>query len=316
MRSAWPGHPAQTFAFVGVTASASSINQVFPRWAEVLGLGSVRFQPLDLDLDTQPETYRRVVAAMRDDPGHRGALVTSHKVRLLRAARDLFDDVDSYASLCDEVSCISKRGDRLVGHAKDPITSGRSLEDFLPADYFARTQADVVCLGAGGSGLAIAVYLLTRRAYGDRPARLTLVNRGSHRLEECRAVLERLAPSGCELALIANEDPRRNDELVADAGPGSLIVNATGMGKDRPGSPLSDAVAFPENAVVWELNYRGTLRFLEQARAQERARSLRVEDGWRYFIHGWSEVIAEAFEVELTPETLARLDQEAAGVRS
>ena len=40
---------------------------------------------------------------------------------------------------------------------------------------------------------------------------------------------------------------------------GSLVINATGLGKDRPGSPLTDHCKFPENGLVWELNYRGTL---------------------------------------------------------
>src|SRR5204863_7479118 len=73
------------------------------------------------------------------------------------------------------------------------------------------------------------------------------------------------------------------DELVAAAPPRSLVVNATGLGKDRPGSPTSDRVAFPDRAVVWELNYRGDLRFLRQARAQAGGAELSVNDGWRRF---------------------------------
>jgi shikimate dehydrogenase len=57
-----------TLAFIGVTASASSINRVFPRWARILGLDHVRFEPLDLPLDSHGDDYRRVVHAIRDDP--------------------------------------------------------------------------------------------------------------------------------------------------------------------------------------------------------------------------------------------------------
>jgi len=77
------------------------------------------------------------------------------------------------------------------------------------------------------------------------------------------------------------------------------VINATGLGKDAPGSPLSDAAQFPERGVVWELNYRGNLVFLEQARAQQAARDLQVENGWTYFIHGWTQVIAEVFGIEI-----------------
>ena len=58
------------------------------------------------------------------------------------------------------------------------------------------------------------------------------------------------------------------------------MINATGMGKDLPGSPITEAGRFPMNGVAWELNYRGELQFLDQALAQREARNLTVEDGW------------------------------------
>jgi len=39
--------------------------------------------------------------------------------------------------------------------------------------------------------------------------------------------------------------------------------------------------------------------FLDQARAQQKARNLTIEDGWVYFIHGWTRVIAEVFHREI-----------------
>ena len=39
--------------------------------------------------------------------------------------------------------------------------------------------------------------------------------------------------------------------------------------------------------------------FLRQARAQQAARKLQVEDGWVYFIHGWTQVIAEVFDIRI-----------------
>ena len=98
---------------------------------------------------------------------------------------------------------------------------------------------------------------------------------------------------------------------------GSLVVNATGLGKDAPGSPLTGACRFPEKAYVWELNYRGDLVFLEQARAQAQQRSLNVHDGWVYFIHGWTRVIAEVFDVDIPTSGpgFERLSETARAVR-
>jgi shikimate 5-dehydrogenase len=90
-----------------------------------------------------------------------------------------------------------------------------------------------------------------------------------------------------------------SDRIMGRLRPKSLVVNATGLGKDAPGSPITDAAVFPEGGIAWEFNYRGDLLFLRQARAQEEQRHLLVEDGWLYFIHGWTRVIAEVFHVDI-----------------
>jgi hypothetical protein len=59
--------------------------------------------------------------------------------------------------------------------------------------------------------------------------------------------------------------------------------------------------------VAWELNYRGELGFLRQALAQRETRRVRVEDGWLYFLHGWTQVIAEVLKVRIDEPMLQRL---------
>lgn len=304
-----------TMEFIGVSTQNSSIMKVFPRWVEALNLGNAQLAGRDLPLRAEPGLYRKAVEQIRQDPLSVGALVTTHKVNLLSATRDLFDELDFHAELSDEVSSISKRDGHLVGHAKDPITAGKSIQAFLEEGYFGRTGGQVLCLGAGGSGTAISIYLMTRQEPADRPKRIVMVNRGSERLEALKEIHGRLDEVTTEVEYIENEDPRANDELMANLPAGSLVVNATGMGKDIPGSPITDDGRFPENGIVWELNYRGELDFLHQARQQEAERDLTVEDGWLYFVHGWSEVIAEVFDVELTPERFQQLESEAEIVR-
>ena len=36
---------------------------------------------------------------------------------------------------------------------------------------------------------------------------------------------------------------------------------------------------------------------------------LQIENGWTYFIHGWTQVIAEVFHVDITGERLAMCDR-------
>jgi len=303
------------FTFIGVTTTRSSIMRIFPRWRDLLHLGDdVEMIGLDLPLHAPRECYREAVTRLRDNPANLGALVTTHKIDLYQATRDLFNEVDRYAGLCDEVSCIAKRDGRLLGWAKDPISAGRALDHILGPGYFGRTGGDVLCFGAGGSGVAIALYLLSRPDAADRPARITVTDRSAERLESLRPLLGRL-DAGVRVDYAHNADPRANDELVARLPSASLVINATGMGKDIPGSPLTDAVVFPRDGIAWELNYRGELDFLHQAEAQRGARDLRVEDGWEYFIFGWTAVMEEVFNRRISMDEVGMLADAASFAR-
>jgi shikimate dehydrogenase len=307
--------PQQKFSFYGVTTGGSLIMRIFPRWAERLGLNDVRIEGTDLPIHADPAVYRERVARLKADDAERGALVTTHKIDLFKACRDQFDEIDHHAELCGEASCLSKRRNRLRAHAKDPISAGQSLDDMLEPGYWRRTGAEALCLGAGGSAIAIAIHLLTTRGPEDRPRRIVVVNRSQPRLDALRTIIEHV-DGDAPVVYLCNEDPRVNDELMGALAPGSLVINATGMGKDTPGSPLTDDGRFPERAVVWELNYRGELDFLHQARAQEDERQLQVHDGWPYFIYGWTAVIEEVFDLRLTPNDIADLTEIANEVRS
>jgi shikimate dehydrogenase len=296
------------FAFIGVTTGSSSIMRIWPRWREVLGLGSdVELVGRDIAVDAPREAYRRAVRELIGDPGAVGALVTTHKIGVYQAGRDLLAGVDELAELCGEVSCLARRDGGLYGWAKDPVAAGRTLEGLLSASHFRDGGGHVLCMGAGGSGTAIALYLLARRPGGDRPERVVVTDRSPERLERLRGILEGVGhDSTVELA-----EAHRHDQLLEELPPGSLVVNATGMGKDVEGSPLRDAARFPEASVVWELNYRGELDFLHHAHAQAEERQLTVEDGWTYFINGWSAVTEEVFQRPISEEDLRMLAAEA-----
>ena len=290
--------------FVGVSTGGSSIRRVFPEWADALALPTRTLVGHDVALDSPPEVYRDVVTAIRDDPEHWGALVTTHKMAVHAAARDLFDDCDELAETFGEISCIAKRGDRLVGSAKDPVTARLALEEFVAPDHFAAGGGEALVLGTGGAGTALSHQLGVR---ADRPGRITCTALDQEPLDHARAVHERAGLPAGLVRYAVTRDADDVDALVAALPPASLVVNATGMGKDRPGSPTSAAVRFPERGVVWEFNYRGPLDFWHQALAQQEQRGLHVEDGWRYFVHGWTQAVAEVFDVPMPPATVDEL---------
>jgi shikimate 5-dehydrogenase len=304
-----------TFYFIGVTTARSSIMRVFPLWMRELSRPEVLIEGVDLELHDRPERYRGAVAQIKYDPLSIGALITTHKIDLLDAARDMFDLLGPYAQICNEVSCILKRDGSLIGQAKDPVSAGLSLDAVLGAGYFGSTGGEVLCFGAGGAASAIALHLINKKMPSDRPKRFVVVNRSPGRLERLRAMVDGLG-TDIEFDYICNQDPEQNDQNM-DAMPGaSLVINATGMGKDRPGSPLTDDGRFPIGGIAWELNYRGELGFMHQALAQVETRHVTVEDGWLYFLHGWTQAIAEVLDLTISEEMFGRLGQVAARVRA
>ena len=288
----------RTMYFIGVTTGSSSIMKVFPAWADHLRLDA-QIRGFDFPPGDEPQHYAGAVRFIKEDPLSLGALVTTHKMNLLKASRALFDELDPYATTLGEVSSISKRGGRLVGHAKDPISAGAAFEAIVEPGYWKRTGATVCLLGSGGSSLALSLYLHNKaKAGGDVPARIVVTARRQSSLEEMLHV-HRAIGFGIPIEYALTPTAEDADAVLACLPEGAMVVNATGLGKDRPGSPITDAAAFPERGIAWEFNYRGNLVFLDQARAQQATRRLAVEDGWLYFIHGWTRVIAEVFDVDI-----------------
>src|SRR5438105_1895100 len=80
---------------------------------------------------------------------------------------------------------------------------------------------------AGGAGVALAACLCRNH----QPTDVILTDVSAARLDQVRP----LTRARCVLVNGTEEQ----DALLANIPPGSLIVNATGMGKDRPGSPVS-----------------------------------------------------------------------------
>ena len=301
-----------TIYFIGVTTEKSSIMKVFPRWAKALNLKDTIIRGIDFKPHSDPEAYREAVQFIKEDPLSLGALVTTHKIDLYNSCKDLFDYIDPFAAQLGEISCISKKDGRFRAHAKDPISSGLALEAFVPENYWKDHNGEVLLLGAGGASLAMSVYL-TQKKFGDNvPKKIIIANRSLPRLQEAKRILEHLNDK-TTFEFILNPVPEDNDKTLASLPPHSLIVNATGLGKDGPGSPLTDACQFPKDSLVWEINYRGDLVFKDQANSQKKEKNLYVEDGWIYFIHGWTQVVSEVFHVSIEGKILDQMSELARG---
>ncbi len=221
------------FYFIGVTTGQSSIMKVFPRWAKALGLQAC-IKGIDLPLHAPEAAYRKTVKMLKEDPLALGALVTTHKLDLFHACRDLFDFIDPFAEKLQEVSSLSKRDGLLRAHAKDPISSGLALESFVPPGYW-RQGGEVLLLGSGGSSLAMSLYFSQQKFGGNVPRRITITNRSIPRLQSAKAKLAGLNPN-IEFRFVHCPTPADNDKLVARLPPRSLVVRKQpGVGNQLPG---------------------------------------------------------------------------------
>ena len=305
-----------TMYFIGVTTGSSSIMKVFPEWVKELGIDT-EIKGIDIAIHEKPEVYREVVDFIKHDPLSLGALVTTHKIDIYAAAHDMFDVIGPYAKQFGEISSIYKDGDKYCCEAKDPITCGMAMEEFVPANYWKEhPEAGVMIMGAGGSCISMCSYYMRNSGKGNDPKNIVVANRSTPRLEECRKINETFYPNTIPAEYFLTPDPGQNDGVMEkEMGEGSLIINATGLGKDRPGSPLTDKAQFPKNAIVWEINYRGELTFMHQAENQKMEKNLQIEDGWMYFIYGWTQVMADVYHQELLGEKLKVLSDIAMDVQ-
>jgi len=313
--------------FLGISTAGSLAHRTFPGWSRLFCPGAV-MRGTDLPADATPAEFRELVTAMTANPRVLGAVVTSHKLRLFRACQDLLDYAEPLVALTQEIADINT-SDGVRAYARDP----QSLDIILDGiggprgrneggDPRGRSASGprgagprpVLCIGAGGSAIAlmlamrldIAGTLTAQRPVlrTGRAARgpLTIVGRDQESLDNVRAVQDRCGIPRDAVGLLLAPGQDAAARHVGSAPPGTVVINATGLGKIAPGSPLPDRAAFPPDAVAWDFNYRGPLTFLDQARHA----GVATEDGWDYFVAGWSAALAAITGRELTSGLLSR----------
>jgi shikimate 5-dehydrogenase len=176
-------------------------------------------------------------------------VITSHKQAMYEAVCDLVVASDPYARAGREVSPLLVTGRGLVADACDPRVVRLVLGELLGPRHWQDTAADALVLGSGGAGIAIALTLLTRRVgqalvgAEQRPRRLVVTDISAQRSHAAQELLQPFAGT-LDLEVRAT-DREQTTRLLERLPPGSLVVNATGMGKDTPGSPIAPGARFP-----------------------------------------------------------------------
>ena len=295
----WSEGGRRLVAFVGIDTGGSRIHREFPAWAARLGRPEWTLHGVDLPPAAPPSAYRDLVDAVAANPGVAGAVVTSHKLRLYRAAAGRLRRTDALAGRTLEINALARTPDGGVdGFARDPLALAAVLPGF--GDLAGR---DVVVYGAGGAGTALLLALSLDVGAGPPPGprSITVIDTDDGALAALRATADR-----CGLA--DRVDLRSPATAPARVPDGALVVNATGLGKDRPGSPLPPGTVLPPTATAWDFNYRGDLTFLADARAQ----GATAVDGWAYFVAGWGAALTAIAGVPFTDDLVADLTRLAA----
>jgi shikimate 5-dehydrogenase len=276
-----------------------------PGWARALGI-DIQLECLDLPIGVDASAYVELLDRVRADERVLGVVVTTHKAALWHTCADRFDEASEACRQVGETSAIARRNGRLIADVSDVRGVGRAVARVLHDERWRMGDHEALILGAGGAGVSLAFNLVDRMPeLGAR--RVVLTDEDPQRLEVARGLGRGWARS--TLLKFVSAAGGANDRLVSGAPRGTLIVNATGMGKDRPGSPIT--VALPRGSIFWEFNYRGPRDLLERARARERTDGLLVVDGRDYFIWSWLEALCSVLGRESTPEHFGAFEREA-----
>lgn len=269
--------------FLGLTTRSSAAHRVFPGWVKAIDWAAV-LVGVDVPPQSGRDRYVDFLKHMRCDPFCSGAQVTSHKVRLYDLVADEFEELDPDVIALGEVGGISVRGNKLAAFSPDMLALGDELETILGQQSHQPTRREVVILGGGGAGRAV-VLAIARRGIGSA-SKVTITEKDVDLKADLEQRLKTLL-SGYDWLDYEVRDASDNDDIVVRTAPGSLIVNATGMGKDTRGSPVAASTPLPIGSIAWDLNYRGALDFLTFARTQCTARGVMAIDGWDYFLRNW-----------------------------
>jgi shikimate dehydrogenase len=296
--------------FLGVSTAGSAVHRYFPRWAGHLP-EPMQLIGVDLPVAAARLKYEGLLDWIARTQQIRGMVITSHKIDLFRAGDGRFAAADRLSATLGEISALRRtRSGDLLAYATDPLSCRAAAAELNPGTWSGKT----ICFGAGGAAVALVTALTlpgtempreTWASQGSRAGtrrasvRRVPVSDGDVHVTDVRAErlahLMRVARSlgvADQVVPHLQQDAAGNADLLAGHPDARLVVNATGLGKDNAGSPLTGEAVFPLGCVVWDMNYRGPLTFLRQARAQREARGLRIADGWRLFLHGWTNALA------------------------
>ena len=287
--------------FIGVSTQNSIINNIFPKWMEVLGY-NIQLCGINIPLNASANIYQECAEKIKSSDNILGALVTTHKIAMYHSAKDIFDILSESAKEFKEIGAIYKREAGMYGEATDIISVNSAFQSIF--DKVNISNSDICILGCGGAGVALGYVIL--KHYNLRINRIIMTDTNMARLSQASKVLS-MYDLNYKLNLVHVNSIKDNNDIINSLKRRSFIINATGMGKDVQGAPISNEVDFPSGSCIWEYNYRGNLEFIDIAKEQAAEKQLMIYNGFEYFIYGWTTVISRVLNIDIKKSTFDKL---------
>jgi shikimate dehydrogenase len=289
------------FAFVGVTTKKSAINNFFPLWIKFLD-ADCTLVGIDIALDASLSQYDGFLEQFLSDQWI-GALITTHKSKIFhKLDSNGYANLTDRAKLLEEASVIYKNANsEIFGDATDPDAILPILSRLLSDERWLSGCLQILIMGGGGAGLALFYTIVSS---GIIVKKIVITESDPLRRQFLIKKVDEIVRKFKSEILTEITDSQNSDKTITELGSGALIVNATGMGKDLPGSPIRNPDNIFNNSIIWEFNYRGELKFLNDCVKIRDHKNLLIEDGWYYFIHGWANVLCTALNKTVTEKLL------------
>ena len=301
--------------FIGVTTTQSIINKIFPSWMKILN-SKMELECVDVPMNAEASIYRELVNKIKNSKSTLGALVTTHKIPLYAYASDLFDALDNSSQQFKEIGCIYKKHNRLIGEATDILTVKKAFKNIWTKERYSDISRVHICiLGCGGAGVALAYELLSSEY--DNISQIIMVDVIKERINNAQKILGTYDKKS-KMHFCLSDGVKSNDQIVNSLPDNAFVVNASGVGKDIIGSPVSWEVELPNGGCLWEYNYRGhkgkELEILKIAYQQSKHKHLSIYDGFNYFLYGWTTVISRILNMDINDQLFDILANDALNV--
>ncbi len=242
---------------IGKGISGSLTPSMHEAEGRALGL-DYRYTRFDTTVPPWSEMSLAQILDVAERDGFSGVNIT-HPFKL--AAAELAHDLVGPAKALGAINTLVFRDGRRIGHNTDYLGFGGILARDLTGAAF----GEVLLVGAGGAGAAVALALIDHGA-----DRLVILDRAA---EPARDLADRLAKARPRADMIIAQDAREVDFAALDG-----AVNATPMGMDdHPGCAI-DVDRLPSTAWVADIVY---FPLETEMLARARGRGLRLATGAR-----------------------------------